>query len=445
MYNGVSFPLVEPKVMAIYGVTKNSSKPAALVYHRMKNTECTVIPINPNEKEFPSSLDDATEEVDIAVLTVSSKYLETAVMDCIENDVKVIMVPSADSDEIIKKIYENVDKEKPRVLGPNSLGLYKPDSRLDTIIIDEEVLIRPSEGNVAFVSQSGFLALPIFESLYERSLGISLFADIGSAFDINELDVLEYLSKDEKTDVIALYLEKLVDGRAFFKIVKTMKGKKRIILLKGGRSEGSRKAVQTHTGEMSKGSYSVLEGASEQLGIALAKDERELVDFIIALTKNRFLDDNKIAVLSTTGGMGVIGTDAVAASSLLALAQLSNRTIKAIHRSVPYADSKKNPVDLSPRVDNHGFAEVLQILVEASEVSGVLVYLSVSPNTTEELIDDINSVYYRTSKPVIIVLLGDLSSVELNKGFLSYGIDTYTSTNRAVRILELLSKGAENV
>ncbi len=445
MQNEGILPLIEPKVMAVYGVARDAKRPAAIIYNRMKNAGYTVIPVNPNEKDLLCSLYGTSEVVDLAVLAVSSKYLESAVRDCIDNKVKVIIVPSSDVYEAVKAIYGDVEEEKPRVLGPNSLGMYRPDIDLDLMIVHENVLIRPSSGNTAFISQSGFLALPLFEALHARSLGVSLFVDIGNAFDIDGLDLLEYLAGDEETDVVSLYLENLSDGRRFFQIAKKITDKKKMVLLKAGRTDISSEAVRSHTGELSKSSYRVLKGAAKQSGIVMAEDERELIDFTIALTRDRFLDGNKIAVMSTTGGMGVIGADAISESPILSLAKLPNATKKAINNTVPFSDSNSNPVDLSPRVDDDGFAEVLRILVGDEEVSGVLVYISVSPNTTDKLVEKIKQVYKRTSKPMIIVLMGEITSVNFREEFLTYGIDTYPSTQRAVRVLEIFLKGAKDV
>ena len=88
--------------------------------------------------------------------------------------------------------------------------------------------------------------------------------------------------KDKETEVIACYLESLVDGRKFINLAK--KTKKPIIVLMGGRSAQGAKAAQSHTASLS-GNYKIASGAFKQAGIIEVFDPAELTDMARAFSK----------------------------------------------------------------------------------------------------------------------------------------------------------------
>ena len=78
----------------------------------------------------------------------------------------------------------------------------------------------PDAGNLAFISQSGALCTSVLDYAEERQMGFSKFISFGNKADVNEIDLLDYLAKDEKTSVIAMYLEDVTNGRRFIETVR---------------------------------------------------------------------------------------------------------------------------------------------------------------------------------------------------------------------------------
>jgi len=56
-----------------------------------------------------------------------------------------------------------------------------------------------------------------------RSHGREQACSIGNKCDIDESDILEYMINDKDTEVIACYLESLVDGRRFINLARKQK------------------------------------------------------------------------------------------------------------------------------------------------------------------------------------------------------------------------------
>ncbi len=73
----------------------------------------------------------------------------------------------------------------------------------------------PKEGNIAFISQSGALCTSVLDYAKGLGFGFSKFISIGNKADVNELDLLKYLHNDQKTKVILMYLEDIVNGYEF--------------------------------------------------------------------------------------------------------------------------------------------------------------------------------------------------------------------------------------
>ena len=84
----------------------------------------------------------------------------------------------------------------------------------------------PAPGNLAFLSQSGALCTSVLDYAEDRQMGFSKFISFGNKADVNEIDLLDYLAKDEKTSVIAMYLEDVTNGRRFIETARDISGRR---------------------------------------------------------------------------------------------------------------------------------------------------------------------------------------------------------------------------
>ena len=114
----------------------------------------------------------------------------------------------------------------------------------------------------------------------ERHMGFSKFISFGNKADVNEIDLLEYLANDQTTDVIAMYLEDITDGRRFIETVRKIfwETHKPMLCLKSGRSPEGAKAVSSHTGSLA-GSDSVYDALLVQSGVQRVDTIAELFDY----------------------------------------------------------------------------------------------------------------------------------------------------------------------
>src|SRR5439155_4392605 len=103
----------------------------------------------------------------------------------------------------------------------------------------------------------------------------------GNGADLREAELLDYAAADPDTALIAMYIEGVADGRAFFRALKAAAAQKPVIALKGGRTEAGGRATRSHTGSLA-GSYQVFAAACRQAGAVLVESLDDLLDTAVA-------------------------------------------------------------------------------------------------------------------------------------------------------------------
>ncbi len=452
--------LLDPDSVAIFGVSlSQEEKMGNIIYNNLKASHRDVYAINPKaerEDGFYPSIEEVPNKIDLAILSIPSKYAVDAVKDCVEFGVGVIILVSGGFGEtgeegkrMEEEIKEILKDSQTRLLGPNTMGVLSPPADLDTFFLPEDRVERPDEGGIAFISQSGFMATPFMETLCTHHTGLSAFVGIGNRLDIDEVELLEYFAQDKETEVIALYLESLSNGRELYKIAKRTTLEKPIILLKSGRSDIGRKATQSHTGSLASTSDRVVKGVSKQAGIINAYDERELTDFSEVLKMNRPIKGENIAVISSAGGTGVIASDYIEDSDPglgLNMPSFSKDIKERLDEVILPIASSDNPVDLTANVTDEMVDDVLKILQDEDKIDAIFLYaLFQSPYVGEKMVEYVSKWYHEGSKPVIVACIGDKTGDKWRNKFYKKGVPAYPSTKRAIDCLEVLVNRGRNL
>ena len=247
-----------PESVAVIGVTDNPYKINFPILKNLVdlNFKGKIYPINSHVTELMgiktyARLQDVPEKIDLVVSAVPASKTMDLVKDCVELKIKQLVIITGGFSEageigrnLDKKLKLFVKENNIRVLGPNTLS---PDNTSNNLIISFHVIEKTKQGGLSFGFQSGF-----FESRAQRLFthyGVNKILDMGNKMDINEVDALEYFSKDPKTQVIAMHIESLRgNGRDFFNILKDVSTKKPTIILKSGKTRTGSMAAASHTG-----------------------------------------------------------------------------------------------------------------------------------------------------------------------------------------------------
>ncbi len=441
-----------PKSVAIIGASENPKKFGHVI---LKNyTEMGfkghVYPINPNCDSIlgikcKKSVLEIEEPVDSAVIVVPPEVANYALRECVKKGIEAVTMITAGYREIggigiarEEKLKSIIRGTKTRIVGPNCIGIYDPLGRVDTLFLPDYKLKRPGAGNIAFISQSGAFALSLLDWAATEDIGISHFVSYGNRVDVDEIDLLNYLKDDQNTKAIAMYVEGVRDGRKFLDALKKTTAKKPVVILKAGKSDSGKKAVQSHTGSLA-GSYDVFRGAIRQGGATEAENTEELFDFCRVLAYQPVPKGDRIAVITNGGGFGVMCADSIEKKNMR-LAELSKETIEAVTAVMPKEYSTvHNPLDLIGDADTRRYDVAIKSAIKDPNVDGIIIVTLLQTATLgPEIVDIIVSANDTSKKPIVVSASGGEYTQLLLRSLEKDGIPAYPSPERAVNAMKAL-------
>lgn len=373
--------IFEPKSIAVVGASRHKGKVGYDIFKNLLSSRKKIYPVNPNAKKICgrivyNSLIDIKDTIDLAIIVVPAKFVPSVLEDCGKKKIKNSIIISAGfsetgNEELEKEIIDISKKHKIRFLGPNCLGIMNPHQNLNATFFGKT----PMKGNIAFVSQSGALGVAVLDWLIKNKLGLSSFVSVGNMTDINFSEIIKYLDKDKKTNVICLYIESLKDGKRFLKVVS--KTKKPVIVLKGGMTETGQKAAATHTAALAS-EAGVYSGAFKQCGAIQVNSLYELFELARYLSNKKAPKGNKGIIITNAGGVGVLTSDAFETNNIQ-IAKIPNKIIKKLNKTLPSEWSKSNPVDIVGDATPERYKNVLYAI--KNEKFYDFVFLALTPQS----------------------------------------------------------------
>ena len=437
--------LFQPKSVAVVGASAHEGKIGHILVQNLLqyNFKGKIFPINPKVSEilglkvYPSLI-DVPEEIDLAVIAVRPPDVLETIKICGEKGIPAAIVISAGFKEAgpegarLEEELKRLAKENcVRVLGPNCLGLIDTYSCLNASFANG----MPEKGEIGFFSQSGAMCIAVLDWTLGEKIGFSKFISLGNKADISEIDMLIALGEDEKTKVILGYLEGIENGHTFIQVATEVSKKKPIILIKAGVTSAGAKAVSSHTGSLA-GSEAAYKAAFKQSGIIRARTIDELFNYALAFVRQPLPKGPKVAILTNSGGPGIVAADACDQSALQ-LARLKVETIEKLRSFLPPMASFFNPVDILGDAHFDRYEKALKILVEDENVDAILVLLT--PTATIEVKETAKVIVTyskNTTKPILCSFMGK-NQVEKGIKFLKkHGIPNYFCPEDAVSALE---------
>ncbi|MGB7919971.1 MAG: CoA-binding protein [Desulfobacterales bacterium] len=447
-------PLFHPKTIAVLGVSlTNDRHPANVIYNKIHlRYPVKVYPVNPRGGQFQrdrvyADIADVPARIDLAVVAARAEFVPDILERCIKNGVGGAVIISGGFAEsgradLQERLVALARAAGFPFIGPNCLGIYAP-TRFDTFFLPGERLVRPDPGQVAIISQSGGVLVDQMVKFAEQGVGLSLAVSIGNKALIRELDMLDYLSEDPATRVIAFYVEGFDknEGRRFVQAAASVP--KPIIVLKSGKSTEGRRAASSHTASLA-GDHKVFSSVLAQHGIVEADNEFEMVSFCESLSCYRQKVQGRVGIITVSGGHGVLVTDICAARGL-AVPQLSQDTRQKIQEnlsaSVQGIASLENPVDLTGSARDDDFVAAANGLSQASEVDCViLLLLPYSPGISSDLGARLSHVFRRENKPLVAYVPHQEKYRMLIEGFELNNVPVSSSIDGAVLMVEALRR-----
>jgi 3-hydroxypropionyl-CoA synthetase (ADP-forming) len=421
----------------------------SLVKHEYKGK---VYPVN--AKGYPEimgikaykSLEEIPDKVDIAVVTVDLKFVPDLLKAASKKGIHNFVVISGGGKELggeraaIEAQVKELSKQlRIRIIGPNCIGMFNGANRLDCAFQGHARMVRPKNGDVAFLSQSGTVGIAFMES--SDSFGMSKMISYGNRSDVDEADMIWYLSEDPQTKVIGLYVEGLGDGRKFMNTAKRVikERSKPIVVFKNGRSARGAKQAVSHTGSLG-GSYGVVKGAFDQAGIISVDNYEEMTAALKALTWQPVPSGGRVAMVTNGAGPIIAAIDNFERLGLQ-VAELSDQSKKSLKDHYPPTYVIGNPCDItgSANADDYRFA--IQTFIDDPSVDIVMPWFVFQDDPLEETIVDVLASFQKQrKKPILVGAMGGPFTKKISQRIEDANVPVYHSVAEWVTAAGALAK-----
>jgi acetyltransferase len=252
--------------------------------------------------------------------------------------------------------------------GPNGQGVVSTPAQLCAQIVAPY----PPEGSIGVASQSGNFVSSFLNWSVQTGVGISRAVSAGNAAAVGVADYLDYYADDPATKVGLAYVEGIEDGRAFYQSVRSIAERKPLVVVKGGATAGGARAAASHTGSLASDDR-VFDGAMRQAGVVRAATVEEAFEAAATFATQPLPKGNRVVVMTTAGGWGVVTADAIHQSNLELLA-LPEDLLAEIDTKLPPRWSRNNPVDLAGGETRDTIPEVME-MIATHEAVDAIVYL----------------------------------------------------------------------
>ncbi|NVM53163.1 MAG: CoA-binding protein [Candidatus Helarchaeota archaeon] len=359
--------MFNPKNVAIIGASENLIKVGGMVATniRIGGFKKKIYAINPNPKynknksiygiEVLPSLDKCPEQIDLVGIVVPSTAVLDSIKQAIECDIRTAVIITAGFGEVQTKDRQDENKELIKMaekaglifVGPNSLGIYSSENEASPLHLGMGFMT-PQPGTVAIISQSGTMGA-ILSNMMTR---IRYFVSSGNEACLLLEDYLEYFAQDEKTDIIALFIEGLRAASRFKQLCSELTIKKPVVVLKGGRTKSGSRAAFSHTSSIA-GSKDIYNSYFKQAGIIRAENINQFMylvkgaSFLLPLPQHEPL---RIGIISGGGGYGIVLADLCEEQGLEVVNLHTHpngpKLIEQLSEHLPFYWSRNNPIDL---------------------------------------------------------------------------------------------------
>ena len=364
----------QPRSIALVGASETGWTATIFRNLRAAGATAAIYPLNPKrdtvwgEHCYPSFA-AIPEAVDLALTIVPADAVAPALRDGVAHGLRAATVYAAGFGEGGDAAGEGrADDVRAlataglRICGPNCMG---------TLSLRERLMLYPSTrvrdvqpGDVGLAMQSGGLFQYWLQYATARGLGFSYAASVGNELDLDVADYINFLVADEQTTVICAFIEGVRRPQAFVAAAAAaLAARKPIVLVKSGRSDRAKAAVQSHTGSLA-GDDRVFDAVCERYGIIRCATLDEMVEHALVLRTGRLpAGAGGVMTIGYSGAARGLFFDA-AADAGLTFAQLTPATRTALAPLLDTAAELAMPIDLGATVavQYQKFAEICAIV-----------------------------------------------------------------------------------
>jgi acetyltransferase len=445
--------LFEPKSVAVIGASDREDSVGNVIFKNILTSgyKGRLYAINPKhetvqgEKSY-KSIEEIGARVELAVIATRPQSVSHIIEQCGRSGVRNAIVISAGFSEsghigaaIERKVMEIARSYNVRILGPNCLGIIRPDLGLNATF----ARVNANPGNLALVSQSGAMCSAVLDWAKSNQVGFSSVISLGMTADVDFGEILDYLIYDNKTHYILMYVEGIRNARRFMSALRSAARIKPIILLKAGRHEAGSAAAATHSG-MAAVSDTVFDAAVRRAGVVRVQNVGHLFYAAKALASKFRPQGNRLAIITNGGGPGAMAADR-AGDLGIPLAQITNETMAMLNKSLPTTWSHSNPIDIGGDATPERYHDTILAVAQDPNVDSTLVMLSPQAMTQPmEVAKAVIEVSEKGSRSIICCWMGEEQVREARALLENAGIPAFRMPETAVELFHHISKYYRN-
>ncbi|TCC55337.1 CoA-binding protein [Kribbella pittospori] len=449
--------IMKPRAVAVIGASNETGKIGNSVMKNLVNGGYAgdIYPVNPKGgevlglKAFPS-ITDIPGDVDVAVFAVPAKFVAGALEQCGQKGVAgAILIPSGFAEtgeqELQDEVVAIAKKHNVRILGPNIYGYYYlPESLCATFCTPYDV-----RGSVALSSQSGGIGMAILGFSRSSRMGVSAIVGVGNKADIDEDDLLTFFESDDNTNLIAMHLEDLKDGRAFAETAARVSKKKPVVVLKAGRTDLGARAASSHTGALA-GNDKVYDDILRQSGVVRAPGLNEMLQYARGIPLLPTPKGENVVIITGAGGSGVLLSDACVDAGLT-LMDIPADLDAAFRTFIPPFGAAGNPVDITGGEPPSTYRNTIALGLEDERIHALILgywhTIVTPPMVFAKLVAEVVEEYRAKGidKPVVASVSGDVEVEEASQYLFDHGVVAYPyTTETPVQVLGAKYRWARN-
>lgn len=447
--------LFHPQSIAIVGKTIGRKYLQALLEFGYRGK---LYPVNPDGGELfglkvYKNITEIPDNLEYVILCVSARSTPQFMIDSATKGVKAIHfyssgfseVEDVQGKELEKEIIALAHRLGIRVLGPNCMGIYCPQTGLTfSLSLHGQDGFPKKSGTLALISQSGGNSTYCVNDAVTRGVYFSKVVSYGNGIDINESELLEYLACDPETRVIAAYLEGVRDGVRFAQTLRKVANVKPVIIYKAGLTEFGMRAAASHTGSLA-GSQQIWESILKQANAIKVDSIEEITDIAMLFLRFPVTTGNRVAIVGTGGGSSVQAADdfSNAGQTLPPLPTEVRRKLVETYGSEA-GSIFRNPIDIM-KMD----PGIIKIIEGCSEIDMLVLHITIDntamgdkQDRTDSAVKSLIKVKPELTKPVVVVLhcqstdLARLLANQAQKKLIEAGFPVYPTMKRASTALQ---------
>lgn len=445
--------LFEPKSVAVIGASDKEHSVGGIIFKNILTSgyKGRLYAINPKHDAIQGepaykSIEEIGARVELAIIAVRAQSVPQLIEQCGRSGVRNVIVISSGFSEsghvganIERKMLEIARSYNVRILGPNCLGLIRPELGLNGTF----ARVTANVGNLALVSQSGAMCSAVLDWAKSNGVGFSSVISTGTTTDVDFGEILDYLIYDNRTHYILMYVEGIRNARRFMSALRSAARIKPIILLKAGRHEAGSVAAQTHSG-MAAVSDAVFNAAIRRAGVVRVQNVGQLFYAAKALASKFRPQGNRLVIITNGGGPGAMAADR-AGDVGIPLAPLSTETITALNKVLPTNWSHNNPVDIMGDATPERYQEAILTIAKDENVDSILVMLSPQAMTQPmEVAKAVIDASDKSDKALICCWMGEEQVAPARKLLEDSGIPAFRMPETAIELFGHISRYYKN-